>query len=371
MLRYIFSLYLFSAVLVTAFTATYVLAKGRIHYMKAFSVLSFCISVYLLGYLLEFHSASLVQMIFWNQVQYFGLAFFPSLWLSVTLFYTKRLSLLRGRSLLGLFLIPSLTLLFRITNPYHHLYYTLLELRYISGYAILYLGKGPWFYVHSTYLLISMAFANLILFIEYRKSRDTDRIRYRLLLIASLLPYAGFIVILLGLVPAGLDYGALLMPVSVSLIMYTMIRFDFLEIKSLAREAIFEASPDGMILLDNDSRVQDYNRAGMDFFLSQNASLSYRRMDDILGDNPELMAVFKGEAARDFQLKQGEQSKHFEIRTSVMHNTHGSRVGLLKSLRDITDKKVMDDKLRILSTVDELSGLRNRRNFMEDRKSVV
>ena len=365
MLRYIFDFYLFMAVLVTVFVTTYVLARGRVHYMKAFSALSFCISVYLLGYLLEYNSGTLEQMIFWNQVQYFGLAFFPTVWLSVTLLYTRRFSSLRGWTLMGLFLIPSLTLLFRITNPYHYLYYTVLELRYISGSPILYLGKGPWYYIHSAYLLISLGFANLLLFIEYRKSSDTERTRYGLLLIASLLPYAGFIVILLGLVPLGLDYGALLMPISVSLIMFTMVKFDFLEIKSLAREAIFEASPDGMILMDNDSRIQDYNRAGMDFFMSQNKSLSYKRIDDILGDNQELIDVFKDEIPRDFQLQQGEQSKHFEIRTSVMHNKNGSRVGLLKSLRDITEKKDMDDKLRILSTVDELSGLRNRRNFID------
>ena len=80
MLKYIISSYLFLAVLMTSFFSTYGISKSRLNYMKVFSALSFCISIYLFGYLMEINSTALEDMIFWNQIQYLGLPFFPALW---------------------------------------------------------------------------------------------------------------------------------------------------------------------------------------------------------------------------------------------------------------------------------------------------
>ena len=98
MLKNVVSLYLFIAVLLTAYFATYMLSKGKSSYMKVFSILSFCVSLYLFGYLLEINSSALEQMLFWNQVQFFGLPFISALWLMVALLYTKRIQVLDRKS---------------------------------------------------------------------------------------------------------------------------------------------------------------------------------------------------------------------------------------------------------------------------------
>lgn len=364
MLRYAVTLYLFLAVVITLYISAYMLSKGKATYMKAFSALSFCICIYLFGYLLELNSNTFEQMVFWNQVQYFGLAFFPALWLTVSLFYTKHVRFINLRTLAALFVIPVLTFVLRATNQHHHLYYSAMELREISGYAMLYLGKGPWYYVQSAYLLISVTLTSLLFYHEYRKSRDMERARYLFLLAASVLPHVGLIIILLNVLWAGLDYGALLMPVSSALVMFAILKYDFLEVKSLARENIFETSPDAMLLLDNGSRIVDYNQAALGLpFL--NGPFDHRKLEDILGDTPDLLGVFKSATPQVFQIDLGGREKHFEVSSSSMYTAYGSLVGVLKSIRDITEMKTLEQQLRTAATIDELSELNNRRHFME------
>jgi len=139
-------------------------------------------------------------------------------------------------------------------------------------------------------------------------------------------------------------------------------RYDFLEVKSLARDSIFETSSDCMILMDSKSHVIDYNVAAAHFFLSINKPLTYKNIGDVLGDETELLHILKDETSHEFQLKHGERC--FEIHTSAMHTTDGSRVGILKSMRDVTEKQAMEDMLRRMATIDDLSGLNNRHHFL-------
>ena len=119
-MKIILSLYLVLAVVLAQFFAAYFFSKGRTSYRKAFAALVLCISIYLFGYLMIINSSNLQEMIFWNQFQYLGLPFISVLWLSGLLI--KNHIFLSGRMSLLLFL--SLITFLRLTNHWHHLFYT-------------------------------------------------------------------------------------------------------------------------------------------------------------------------------------------------------------------------------------------------------
>ena len=73
------SLYLFFAVILALLFAAYFFSKGRSNYLKAFSAMALCVSLYLFGYLMIINSGKLEDMAFWNQIQYLGLPFGPVL----------------------------------------------------------------------------------------------------------------------------------------------------------------------------------------------------------------------------------------------------------------------------------------------------
>ena len=330
--------------------------------MKVFSALSFCISIYLFGYLMEINSTALEDMIFWNQVQYLGLPFFPPLWVIVALFFKKRVNIFLGWKQILFLLIPCMTFFMRLTNSYHHLYYRSMTVQHTAVISLLFLGKGPWYYVHSLYLFICMMISTTIFYIEYIKSKQSENMQYPILFLASFIPCFGLCLILLDYLGLGIDYTALLMPVSMALIMYAIYRYDFLEVKTLARETLFENSSDGMLLLDIDNRIIDYNKAIKELFPTTMMDCD---LVDLLGDKKDLIDVFKSVDSHDFMLPHGGEEKFFEISSSVIRNVSGNTIGVLKSVRDITENKKLQKKLNIMATVDELSGINNRRHFME------
>lgn len=366
MLRNVISIYLFSGVIITSFFTTYLLSKSRLNSMKVFSTMSFCVNLYIFGYLLEINSSLLEQMIFWNQVQYFGIPFFPGLWLMVALLYNKKFNNLGIWPMILLFTVPVLTFFLRLTNSFHYLYYSGYEMRNSYGFSLMYLVKGPWYYVNFLYLLTTMIIATVVLFRKYRISIDLDRKRYLILIIASLIPFIGFLLSILNYRNSGIDFIALILPFSLILIMFAIFNFNLLEIKTLAREKMFENNTDGMILLNNNNIIMDYNKAAKKIFHITDSKYQNYVLEDILCNRNELIELFKSDDVGEFTLNQDGQEKFYEISSSIIRLHRGKMVGFLKTIRDVTDKKKLELKLKILATTDELSGLSNRRKFMID-----
>jgi len=364
MLKVLISVYLFVGVLLTLYSATYVMAKGRSGYMKAFSALAFCISVYLLGYLLEINTTYLDEMLFWNQVQYFGLPFASGFWLMVALLYTKRFKTMGGWIPVLLFFIPAVTFILRLTNDYHLFLYKSYEIKQVYGFSLLYLKKGPWYYISVIYIMANLIITNILYYNEYRKSSRYGKSRFQLLFYASMFPYLGLIFILVDFNRLGIDYAALFLPVSLIFIMYAIFKYDFLEIRALARETIFENSTDGMLVLDKEWRIMDYNKTAADFFAAQNISLDNYFLESTLGQRPELLEIFKSETMREYHCRVQGEEKYFEISSVIIGSSLEKKAGVLKSIRDITEKKRAEEKLKILATVDCLSGLHNRAEFL-------
>lgn len=361
MLRYLIMGYLFLAVLMVLFFSAYALKKTRIRYMGYFSAFSFAISVYCLGYLLELGSYSLESMVFWNQIQYLALPFFPPLWLIVALMYTKRISsltLVTAAVLLG---IPVMTFFVRLTNPLHHWFYTSMELQQAAGFPILHLGKGPWYVVHSAYLLLTLVVITLVFVKEYRIRFPHRKWQAVLLILSSVFPFIGLVLILVDFKGWGLDYAALMMPISLLLIKVAILRYDFLEVRSLARAEIFENSADGMLLLDPGNWIMDYNLAVVAFFQAQGITLRDGPMEQVFQSDAELLRAFGKQDLLEFQ---GKNRKIYEIRTREIGRDMGGGRAVLKTIADITEKKAIQASLEKMATIDDLSQINNRRHFM-------
>jgi diguanylate cyclase (GGDEF)-like protein len=359
------SLYLIFAVILAQFFAAYFFSKGRTSYRKAFSVMVFCISVYLFGYLMIINNSNLQEMVFWNQFQYLGLPFISVLWLMVALLYTKTIYSLKLRLAILLFSVPVITFFMRLTNSWHHLFYTKWEVRQFFGYYSLYMERGIWYYVNITYTLFCLLLTIIIYLIGYLKNKvGYTKPQFLIFLFASLLPFIGILLILFAFDDWSIDYSALIMPVSLLIISYGILKYDFLEIRTLARETIFENNFAGMVVLGPGNRIIDYNKAAEKFFETINISLNNWPIEHILAREPELLEIFESDSSRDFSLLIGGEERFFEIDVLPLGDPHDGNTRMLKSIRDVTEERKIQEKLKFLATTDSLSGLYNRAEFM-------
>ena len=364
-MKIVLSIYLFFALMLTLFFAVYFLAKSRTDYSKAFSALVLCISVYLFGYLMVINSTDLHEMIFWNQFQYLGLPFICVFWLLVALLYTKTINTLKNKIVLLLFLVPAITFLLRLTNPWHHLFYNSFEMRMLFGYYALYMERGFWYFVNISYTIFCIILTVIVYFKVYLKNRaDHTKSHFLVFLFASLLPLLGIGLVIFAFDEMNVDFAALGMPVSLLIIGYGIQKYDFLEIRTLAREKIFENNLTGMVILGPEQRVIDYNKAAKDFFEKLGISLDDYPLELLLKRRPDLLEVFKSETPQNFSLVFDGEERFFEIDVVPLGRSHDGDMRMLKSIRDVTEERKIQEKLKILATTDSLSGLYNRLEFM-------
>jgi diguanylate cyclase (GGDEF)-like protein/PAS domain S-box-containing protein len=364
-MKTLLSLYLVLAVILAQFFAAYFFSKGRTSYRKAFSAMVLCVSVYLFGYLMIINNNNLQEMIFWNQIQYLGLPFISVLWLMVALLYTKTIYSLKIRMALLLFSVPVITFFMRLTNHWHHLFYTKWEMRQLFGYYSLYMERGFWYYVNISYTILCLLLTVIIYFIGYLKNKvGYTKSHFLVFLFASLLPLIGIVLILFAFDERSIDYSALIMPVSLLIISYGILKYDFLEIRTLARETIFENNFAGMVVLGPGKRIIDYNKAAEKFFEAINISLNNYPIEHILDREPKLLEIFESEASRDFSLVIDGEERFFEIDVVPLGDPHDGNTRMLKSIRDVTEERKIQEKLKFLATTDSLSGLYNRAEFM-------
>ena len=364
-LKALLSLYLVFAVILSQFFAAYLFSKGRTSYRKAFSALVLCISIYLLGYLMIINNNNLQEMIFWNQIQYLGLPFISVLWLMVALLYTKTIFSLKIRMALLLFSVPVITFFIRLTNVWHHFFYTRWEVRQLSGYYALYMERGFWYYINISYTILCLLLTVIVYFIGFTKNKaGYTKPHFFVFLFASLLPFIGIVLILFTFETWNIDYSALIMPVSLLIISYGILKYDFLEIRTLARETIFENSVTGMVVLGPGNRVIDYNKAAEKFFKAINISLNKYPIEHILEQEPKLLEIFQSKNNCDFSLVIDGEERFFEIDVVPLGDHHDGNTRMLKSIRDVTEERKVQEQLKFLATIDSLSGLYNRAEFM-------
>jgi len=360
------SLYLVLAVILAQFFAAYFYSKGRASYRRAFSALVLCISIYLFGYLMIINSNDLQEMIFWNQIQYLGLPFISVLWLMVALLYTKTIYSLKTQMVFLLFSVPGITFFMRLTNSWHHLFYTKWEIRQFFGYYSLYMERGFWYYVNISYTILCLLLTVIVYFIGYQKNKaGYSKPHFLVFLFASLLPFIGIVMIIFTFEEWSIDYSALIMPASLLIISYGILKYDFLEIRTLARETIFENNSAGMVVLGPGKKVIDYNKAAEKFFEAMNISLNNYPIEHILDRTPKLLEIFDNESRRDFSLVLDGEERFFEIDTVPLGDPHHGNTRILKSIRDVTEERKIQEKLKYLATIDSLSGIYNRAEFMD------
>ena len=132
-------------------------------------------------------------------------------------------------------------------------------------------------------------------------------------------------------------------------------------------EGIFQAMPDLFFLLEADGTVRDWKAGAQTEALLPVESFLGKKLQHFLPlqsrtaflHSLQQSSTRKEVTAFEFSLLQAEDEHSFEARLAPM--SLGLVIGIV---RDITERKRMEEKILTLSVTDELTGLLNRRGFL-------
>ncbi len=247
---------------ITISLAFFIIRKGG-NAVKWFSLMMLSNGLWSIAYGFELASSTLPQILQIINIEYLGIAGLPLFWFLFCLnFSDKECWYHKPFNLFILLLGPLATLLLVWTNPYHHLYYTSYKINTEGPFPLFEFTPGLFYVFFIIYFYLLLASGCYLIFIKFGTSDPIFKKQNYSLIIAAAIPWLANVLYLLGIRPFGhLDLTPFAFIITSLLIFFGIYRYKLFDIIPIAREKVLELMQDGFIVLDNEYRVIDYNKA--------------------------------------------------------------------------------------------------------------
>jgi diguanylate cyclase (GGDEF)-like protein len=331
-------------------------------------------------YALHWLSPNQPQPFFWLDATYLGVVIAPTALFVLTLQITNRGNWLKRWLIVALLIEPLLTLILLWTDSWHGWFFGGQRL---PGSTTIYRG-GFWFYINIFYsyglILISMVF----LVIQYLQSTILARSQTSVILLGAFLPAGINLISLLGFQPLPeLDLTPIVFVISSSIFAYGLFHHQLLLIVPVARAVLIESMRDGVLVLDQQNRVIDYNPAAC-ALLNINRRISYGApIWELL---PQWADIDAKESNKLLIPAANGAQRSVNCHITALLDNKKRQIGRLIVLRDLTEleqayialqelnerlqiqleeNKTLQEQLREQALRDPLTDLHNRR-FLEE-----
>jgi PAS domain S-box-containing protein len=320
----------------------------------------FCVAVWSFASIFEVMLRDKTYKLIAAKAEYLGISFLAISIFSFALVYSGRGKwLTRGR--LALFsTIPAITFCLAVTNEWHHLLWSFVNMPQGSLIGPISVGHGPWYFVNVAFqyglLLISTLF-----FIQIAiKSHKLYRTQAIIILAGMMISWVGNLIYLLQIVPVpGLDWTPLTFTFSIIAFEIGFARFGLMDLLPIAQSSTFNAMLDGIIVADLPGRVVEINNSALNIFQKQSDQIIGQDIQQLLPSwvewNTETSTAF--EIGHEIDLGDEPNKRSFSLRIAPILNQRGQATGHITILTDITDQKLAQAQLLLQSAA--LEAARN------------
>lgn len=337
---------------------------------RYYIIMTLLASLFSFAYLFELVSTSLVQIMFWIKIEYIPLVMIPVFTLLMCMEYVGLK--IKKPAFYCLFIIPAITLLLQETNDFHHLYYTSMKLRDNSPFPMVELEYGFWFGIHTAFLYGCMLAGITILLRGLKNApRPQFRLQIVILIIGLLVPVMGGILYLMGLSPYGIDLGPVFTSFSFIFHGIALLRYRLFNFIPIARDTVFTNMEDGIVVLDEKQTVVDYNQAMQHIVPFIQRNVIGQRVSELFRHCPELMEVIKAGKDRDQKILLNGVYSYYDIHFTPILNKQRERVGTILSFSNITERVLLEEKLKELADTDSLTGMLNKRALLDQSEAKL
>jgi PAS domain S-box-containing protein len=283
---------------------------------------------------------------FWLDMTYFGVSAVVTFFFLFSLEYTNSKQWLTRplKALLIIEPLAALTLLW--TDPWHGLYFA--GKRVAGSTAIL--DGGLPFWLHLAYLWGLLIAALLLLWQMRQRIPALFRRQIHYILIASLIPWVGSLIGILGLSPwPGLDLTPVAFTISGIMYVTSFYRYDFLSIMPVARDRLIDMMPEGVFVLDAKDHVIDINPSAQQLLAE-----GEDRIEMTVGGVPKgplwqkvaEMGLDGKSVQQEMVVGEEENARYLDIHVSPLYADNGRFSGRLFMVRDITHTKQLEAALK-------------------------
>jgi diguanylate cyclase (GGDEF)-like protein/PAS domain S-box-containing protein len=256
------------------------------------------------------------------------------------------------------------------TNDLHHLYYTSIDIRSDIPFPTLKLEGGPWFYVHSIFVFVCIMISVIVLLMQLKKSLFRFRMQILLMVAGLLIPMIANYFYINGMSPYGIDLGPVSMSISFLFHGAALLSFKMFNVAPIARDTVFEKMKEGVIVLNQDDVIVDFNNAMQKIIPMLTTKTIGKTIVEVLAGKVQLADIISQEQECDYELCLNGDNLHFHIRFSPVLNKNNFQVGKIITFVDVTERVNMQEKLKQLASIDGLTQVFNRTFFLKKSQMI-
>ncbi|HYF74994.1 MAG TPA: histidine kinase N-terminal 7TM domain-containing protein [Candidatus Nitrosocosmicus sp.] len=354
-----FSLLLLLATFIMLFISYISWRRRKLPFSFSCSLVMLAASLYAYGYSHEITNTSLEKIKFWLKVEYIGIPFISTLWLIMIIQYTGFDAYLKKRVYALLFVIPVITLVLHYTNDMHHLLYKDISIDCNFLFPVAVFEKGFWYWVFISYSYL-LVIAGLILpLTTFKRATPLFRKQAFVMMLVSGIPWLFNVVYITGSFGYHLDITPLGLTLSGILLTWAIYKFNVLRFTPIALEKVFEFMTDGVIVVDNENSIVNFNKTASKIIPELNRiTIRESSAEHFLRGYPALIQVLKQEEEGECELKicSGDFLRFYQVRSSTISDIR-ARIGRILVLNDITDSRRSHDKLTAAITQLDASNI--------------
>ncbi|WP_169315616.1 histidine kinase N-terminal 7TM domain-containing protein [Halogranum rubrum] len=299
-------------------------------------------------YALQLSSTDPTQVLRWHTLKYVPVIALPYAWFAFTMAYSGHTRFLSRRWLVGLALVPTISLVLVLTNDVHHVFWTA---RTPTGeFGAPGDVNGPGFWLHAVYSYTLILVGTLSIGWSFIRARTLYRGQTAILIAATFLPWIANALHLLEWLPlSDLDPTPVALAVTGLLFVVAVHYYRFLDLVpvawELARDVAIEDMADGAIVLDVRNRIIDLNSTATTIFGFSRADATGRPLEDVSAVCVELVET--DTSTSELETFVDHEWRYYELQRSPLSTTGGRHVGHLITLHDITERKTREQRLEV------------------------
>ena len=345
------------ALLIAIFVLVYVWQRREMRGARPLLPLMTGIVIWLISSTVEGLFFDYASRLFWVNVQYVGIVMVPTAWFMFSMVYTDRAAFLSRRNLTLLLVMPIITLLLVWTSTWHSLFRISLSLNTSGTYPVWEWEPGLGFWLHTIYSYIMLIAGTVIMLQAYRQSSHLHRRQIGIMLIGAIVPWIAnilFVVVRSSVI----DYTPIAFLISGSMVAWGIFKAGLVEITPIIRKRVIDEMQDGMLVLDEQNRILEANPAVLDM-LGVKEDVLGQPIVQVMARWPESLRQFRGKEMAQAEISlplASQETRHYQISLSPLHDKKGQRTGRLVMVHEITRQKQTEASLKRAKEVAEAAN---------------
>lgn len=343
---YIFFLTIGITISIYLFTRLWAIREAPGAYYLIWAVLG--ITVWSIAYVLEIALDNLPIKTIWLKAEYLGFPFISLALLAFTLVYIGRGNWLNRGRLILVAMIPIISLLFAITNDWHHLLWSSLQLPATRIGPIIMMHE-PWYFVNVVYSYILLLLATFFLTRTITSRGNMGHSQSIIMLVGIIIPCISYVYYFLH---PTLDWTPLAFTFTIVTFEMVFSRLVHVDRPPVAQSHVFNVMRDGVLIADTRGRIVEINQSAQRIFQQREEDLIGKDIQQIFPAwnewNTQTGTAF--EVSQEVAFGRGSARRNYGLRIAPILGTHGQVTGQMATLTDITEEKQAQSQMLLQST---------------------